>query len=91
MKNTTPRQLAGISSRYRFRDHLFIALIIKLIFPDSISWLIVIIAPPFIFISGFAVFYYLMESFIYRKIKLIYKTIYDTKAGQEEKPSKTKG
>ncbi len=90
MKNTTPRQLAGLAAVTVSGIMLFLALIIKLIFPDSISWLIVFIAPPVIFISVLAVFYYLMESFIYRKIKLIYKTIYDTKAGQEEKPQKQK-
>jgi len=29
-----------------------------------------------------------MENFIYRRIKLIYKTIYDTKLPEEQKPSK---
>jgi two-component system phosphate regulon sensor histidine kinase PhoR len=90
MKNTTPRQLAGIASIIVSGIILFLTLIIKLIFPDLINWFIVFIAPLVIFISGFVVFYYFMESFIYRKIKLIYKTIYDTKAGQEEKPVKQK-
>jgi two-component system phosphate regulon sensor histidine kinase PhoR len=90
MKNTTPRQLARIAAAIVSGVILLLVLIIKLIFPGSINWLIVIISPIFIFIAGYAVFYYFMESFIYRKIKLIYKTIYDTKAVQEEKPTKQK-
>ena len=57
MKNTTPRQLAGLAAVTVSGIMLFLALIIKLIFPDSISWLIVFIAPPVIFISVLAVFY----------------------------------
>jgi two-component system phosphate regulon sensor histidine kinase PhoR len=90
MKNATPRQLAGISSAIVTGITLLVAIIIKLIFPESISWNVVLITPVIIFVAGFAVFNYMVENFIYRKIKLIYKTIYDTKSGQEEKPAKQK-
>jgi two-component system phosphate regulon sensor histidine kinase PhoR len=90
MKNATPRQLAGISSAIVTGITLLIAVIIKLIFPESFSWNVVLMTPVIIFVAGFAVFNYMVENFIYRKIKLIYKTIYDTKSGQEEKPAKQK-
>ena len=90
MKNTTPRQLARIAAAILSGFVFLILFIIKIIFPGSVNWFIVLLSPLLIFIAGYAVFYYFMESFIYRKIKLIYKTIYDTKSGQEEKPAKQK-
>jgi len=90
MKNATPRELAAIAAGTVSGLVFFIAIIFKLFFPDSIHWIFVILIPAFVFIIGFAVFFFITESFIYRKIKVIYKTIYDTKSGQEEKPARQK-
>jgi len=90
MKNATPRQLAAIAAAWVAGFIFLLAIIIKLIIPASLSWWAVFFVPVLVFLCGTLVFYYFMESFIYRKIKLIYKTIYDTKAGQEEKPQKQK-
>jgi two-component system, OmpR family, phosphate regulon sensor histidine kinase PhoR len=90
MKNATPRQIAAIAAGVVSGIVLLVALIIKLFFPGTHSWFIVISSPIALFIAGYIVFYNFMENFIYRKIKVIYKTIYDTKLGQEEKPSRQK-
>ncbi len=90
MKNATPRQIATISALIISGLILVILLVVKLLLPDYVNWIIVIVAPVVTFISGSLVFYYFMENFIYRKIKLIYKTIYDTKIPDGDKPSKPK-
>jgi two-component system phosphate regulon sensor histidine kinase PhoR len=90
MKNATPRQIAVISGAIVSGIVLIIFLIVKLFRPDALQWAHVLIIPVIVFGSGYAVFYYMMENFIYRRIKLIYKTIYDTKSGQEEKPPQKK-
>ncbi len=90
MKNATPRQLAAFAAAIAAGFILLLSIIIKLIFPAFLSWWAIVIFPILIFFSGTLVFYFFMESFIYRKIKVIYKTIYDTKSGQEEKPVKQK-
>jgi two-component system, OmpR family, phosphate regulon sensor histidine kinase PhoR len=87
MKNATPRQIAAISGAIVSGIVFLIFLIVKLLHPEAFRWIHVFIVPVIVFISGFVVFYYMMENFIYRRIKLIYKTIYDTKSGQEEKPT----
>ncbi|MCD4730213.1 MAG: hypothetical protein K8R74_06425, partial [Bacteroidales bacterium] len=74
MKNATPRQIAAISALIISGVILVILLLVKLVFPSYVNWIIVIAAPLVTFISGSLVFYYFMENFIYRKIKLIYKT-----------------
>ncbi len=90
MKNATPRQIATISALIISGVILVILLVVKLVFPSYVNWIIVIAAPVVTFISGSLVFYYFIENFIYRKIKLIYKTIYDTKIPDGDKPSKPK-
>jgi two-component system phosphate regulon sensor histidine kinase PhoR len=90
MKNATPQQVAVISAAIVSGIFLFLSIIIKLIFPAAINWWLVFIIPVVIFIAGYVVYHGMMENFIYRKIKVIYKTIYETKSGQEEKPVKQK-
>ena len=90
MKNATPRQLAAIAAAWVAGFIFLLSIIIKFIIPASLSWWAVFFIPVLVFLCGTLVFYYFMESFIYRKIKVIYKTIYDTKASQEEKPNKQK-
>lgn len=90
MKNATPRQLAAIAAAWVAGFIFLLTIVIKLIIPASLSWWAAFFVPVLVFLSGTLVFYYFMESFIYRKIKVIYKTIYDTKSGHEEKPARQK-
>ncbi len=56
--------------------------------PGSIYWPLLIILPGATLIGSFLLYYYDLEKFIYRKIKVIYKSIYDTKTPIEEKETK---
>ncbi len=77
-KNFTPRQLAA-----------FTALILSI--PISLGigilqrdWEVAAIALVVIFTGSFGLINYIIQRFIYRKIKLIYKFIYRTKASKKE-------
>src|SRR5687768_15311592 len=48
------------------------------------NWIEAIVAFAVIFIGGYTLIYFILERFIYRKIKLIYKFIYQTKATKKE-------
>lgn len=51
-------------------------------------WEVLITALPVLFIGSYFVFHYILERFIYEKIKLIYKTILSQKATAAEKKEK---
>src|SRR5688572_12805189 len=77
-KNLSPRQLSA-----------FTALILALPIGGGIwfltnNWQIAIIALLIIWIGGYALIWLTLEKFIYRKIKLIYKLIHQTKATRKE-------
>jgi two-component system, OmpR family, phosphate regulon sensor histidine kinase PhoR len=89
MKNATPILVAR-----------YIALLIAVLFflilagfrffdPDSVSWMVILIFTPASGIITYIVLYFILERFIYRKIKLIYKTIYDTRIPSDEKQVKS--
>src|SRR5688572_20060935 len=44
-----------------------------------------------VFVFGYLLFYYTLEIFIYRKIKLVYKNIHNLKLGKETKESLGEG
>lgn len=90
MKNATPRQIAWISTLSISGLVLIILIILKILSFQMLNWLVVFITPLIILIAGYFIFNYIMENFIYRKIKLIYKTIYDTKLPAEEKKDKSR-
>ena len=90
MKNATPIVVARVSSLIIWFLTFVILLIIKIFFPGSIHWYVVISVPVVIGTAGFFIYYRSLEKFIYRKIKLIYKTIYETKLPAEEKTNKDK-
>ena len=75
MKNPTPRTLAFIAALVAS------AIVILAEYFTSVSsfftknWISMLVVFLITFISTYLIFYYLLEIFIYRKIKLIYKTI----------------
>ena len=79
MKNPTPRTLAFIAA---FIASTIVILAEYLTSVSSIlqkNWMSMLVVFAITFISIFTIFYYLLEIFIYRKIKLIYKTISSNK------------
>jgi two-component system, OmpR family, phosphate regulon sensor histidine kinase PhoR len=77
-KNTSPRQLSAFTA-------LMLSAPIALgIFFFKPVWWISLLSFVVIFLGSFALIQYTLQRFIYRKIKLIYKFIYHTKASKRE-------
>lgn len=89
LKNSTPKLVALISSSIIAISTLLVFIICKILFTGMPGWFIINIATILIFAIGYIVVYGLVERFIYRKIKLIYKSISDTKLSTEGTPLKS--
>src|SRR3954468_5553294 len=77
-KNLSPKQLSAFTS-------LVLSLPIALgIYILRSNWLVGIISFIVIFTGSYFLFFTIIQNFIYRKIKLIYKFIYQTKASKKE-------
>lgn len=77
-KNLSPRELSLLTA-------LILSVPIALgIYILEKKWLVAVIAFVLIFAGSYALIFITLEKFIYRKIKLIYKFIYDTKATKRE-------
>lgn len=77
-KNLSPRELA-------FYTALAIALPVSLfIFLIEMDWKLALILFVVLLLGGYLLISFVLERFIYRKIKLIYKFIYKTKATRRE-------
>jgi two-component system phosphate regulon sensor histidine kinase PhoR len=77
-KNLSPQQLSAFTALIL---SVPISIGIYFIRPD---WIIALIALIGIFLGSYFMIRFVLESFIYRKIKLIYKYIYQTKASKRE-------
>jgi two-component system, OmpR family, phosphate regulon sensor histidine kinase PhoR len=78
LKNLSPRQFAAlnaiaISILVALANYIFIK-----------SWWIALFTLLVLFIISYSLIYFLLQQFIYRRIKLIYKFIYQTKASKKE-------
>ncbi|SHN42969.1 two-component system, OmpR family, phosphate regulon sensor histidine kinase PhoR [Chitinophaga sp. CF418] len=77
-KNLSPQKLAGFTA-------LILSVIITLgTLLINAHWKIVLIAFVLTFLVSYYLYLYTLQNFIYRKIKLIYKFIYQTKASKRE-------
>jgi two-component system, OmpR family, phosphate regulon sensor histidine kinase PhoR len=77
-KNFSPQQLSALTA-------LALSVPIAIgIFVFKPVWWIALLSFVVIFIGSFALISYTLQTFIYRKIKLIYKLIYQTKASKRE-------
>jgi two-component system phosphate regulon sensor histidine kinase PhoR len=77
-KNFSPQQLSALTA-------LALSIPIAIgIFVFKPVWWIALVSFVVIFLGSFALIYYTLQTFIYRKIKLIYKLIYQTKASKRE-------
>lgn len=90
MKNTSPISLTRTASITVSSFVFIILLFVKLLVPDSIDWILVVAVPFLTVVVTFLIFYQVIEKFLYRKIKLIYKSIYDAKIPDKEKNENVK-
>ncbi|MCR9287406.1 MAG: ATP-binding protein [Bacteroidetes bacterium] len=85
LKNPTPKQIAFFSSLYIGSFLLLILSIFKVTNFTEASWTMVILISIVTFTLAYGVIIYYLKRYIYRKIKLIYKTIHQHKISPEEK------
>src|SRR6185369_11994650 len=84
MKNPTPRSFALIAAL------IAAGIVVVAEFITNVSpyfqknWISLIVVSVIAFVTTFLVFYFLLEKFIYRKIKLIYKTISNFRSSKEK-------
>ena len=79
MKNPTPRQIILLTSSVLALISLVLLIIVKTLWSVDLSLYLIVFLVLVNFISGYFVFSYYLEKFIYRKIKVIYKYIHDVK------------
>lgn len=78
-KNLSPKQLS-------FFTALALSLPVSiLLYITEQRWLFALVSFIILLLGGYALIWFVLEKFIYRKIKLIYKFIYQTKATKREK------
>ena len=82
MKNLTPNQIAMSASAIISVLVLFTILVFENYFVLNLPWYIIIFPPVVSLVFGYAIVYYLLEKFIYRRIKLIYKHIHYAKSAK---------
>lgn len=84
MKNATLKQIALIAS-------LLITLCFSIILGvnhliiGSIHWLSILVLGLCSFVFSYGIIYYFVDSFVYRRIKVLYKNIHDLKANKNSK------
>lgn len=82
MKNLSPKSLTLISN---FTQALFIVTVLvlsKLFLVQDLPWIFIFSLTALTFVSGYLINNIVLQHFIYRRIKLIYKTIYDFKSAK---------
>ena len=77
-KNLSPQQLSGITAAISA-----VPISVTIYFFDPIWWSAVI-SLVIIFTASYGLILFMVQRFVYRKIKLIYKLIYQTKASKRE-------
>lgn len=80
MKNQTPNRIALSTSAILGLLVLFALLIISNFSVKPLAWHVIVLPPVIATVTGYLVYRYFLERFIYRKIKNIYKTIHRLKA-----------
>ena len=79
-QNPSPEQLVRLTAINIALAILLVLLPIKLLLPGSITWGLVAGLPLLCVIFGYLAIYNSMRRYIYRKVNLIYKTIYNMKS-----------
>lgn len=77
-KNISPRQLAFYNALILSFGTTLLCFLMKL------AWLEIFVVTIFVFCLAYLLFSFSLKRFVYRKLKLIYKFIYEVKASKEE-------
>lgn len=90
LKNPTPRHIALLSSLIIFSVGTVLVVLTELNHWGQLNWLKYVLASGVFLLLSYSVLIYYLRSYIYRKIKLIYKTIHNEKLAPGEKERQKK-
>ncbi len=85
MKDTSPKRLAFITAMVIGLTFSILLLILDCFISEPIAWFFYPGGGLLISTVSYFLFYYILNRFIYDKIRLIYKTIHDLKAPRDQK------
>lgn len=83
MKHATLQKIALLASLIIALITFAQLLIIHFIF-YPLTWLMIILLSVFSFVASYVVIYFLVDSFVYRRIKVLYKNIHQLKTGKQQ-------
>lgn len=86
LKNPTPRQIAFLSSLLIAACTLALALLVSITFSGISPWIVFPVFAVLVFLLSYTFNIYYLKKYIYRKIKVIYKSIHKQKISSQEKP-----
>jgi two-component system phosphate regulon sensor histidine kinase PhoR len=87
LKNPTPRQIAGFSSLFIAVGATIAGMLLFFLYPWLPTFLLWMIFLFLVFLTAYSVSIFYLRQYIYRKIKLIYKTIHQQKLQPGDKSS----
>ena len=85
LRNASTRQIALIAAFFLSLGASMIFTTIALIVYGKLFWKALLLGNAALFVGGFFLFRFLLEKFIYDRIRLIYKIIHETKKPSEQK------
>ncbi len=85
LKNVTPRQIAFYSVFLIFGIVFLVLMLLKLFGALQIDWWLLLGLMALFFFTGYGVILYALKRYIYRKVKLIYKSIHRFKVTAQDK------
>ncbi len=84
-RNPTPRQITVYTAAYTASSVFLVSLVYASWRNDWQAWLIMVFATLMTFITAYYVFGFYLRKYIYRKIKVIYKSIHSLKMPKNQK------
>lgn len=84
MKYFTPLRLSLLTSVYISLAFSIVFFAVNLFIFEQVFWSIYLVVLPILFLFAFVLFKYILDTFIYSRVKLIYKTIHDLKAPKRQ-------
>jgi len=91
LQNASPRKLSIIAAFFLSLASSVIFTAIALLLYGKLLWQALLIGNIVLFVGGYFVFRFLLERFIYDRIRLIYKTIHEIKTTSDQKKTAFKG
>lgn len=84
-RNPTPQQITIYTALYTALSVLTVMLVYSLLTGSWPSWLMLILVTVTTFVTAFYIFGFYLRKYIYRKIKVIYKSIHSLKMPKDQK------